>query len=177
MSGEEYKSWISSSCSRHLSRAIALSLVAPDTFNSPYKLYTKKKKWSRYRPGVAQRVCRVTALLFYDRGTRRGWVVSSTPRPHFTHGKDPVPIVQEAGLAPGLGWTGKKSRPHQDSIPGCPARCQSLYRLSYRAHTNYILLLEMKDTRTYTSSPLCSLYIPGVKTTFVTGSHFYRTYR
>ena len=30
-----------------------------------------------------------------------GWVVSSTPRPHFTPGKDPVPIVQEAGWAPG----------------------------------------------------------------------------
>jgi len=34
------------------------------------------------------------------------WVVSSSPRPHFTPGKDPVPIVQEAGWAPGLVWTG-----------------------------------------------------------------------
>jgi len=41
-------------------------------------------KWSRYRPGVAQRVGRGIALLFHDRGTRRGWVVNSTPRPHFT---------------------------------------------------------------------------------------------
>jgi len=31
------------------------------------------------------------------RGTRRGWGVSVTPRPLFTPGKDPVPIVQEAG--------------------------------------------------------------------------------
>ena len=54
-------------------------------------------KWSRYRPGVAQRVGRGIALLFHDRDTRRGWVVSSTPRPHFTPGKDPVPILQEAG--------------------------------------------------------------------------------
>ena len=30
-----------------------------------------KVKWSRYRPGVAQRVGRVIALLFHDRGTRR----------------------------------------------------------------------------------------------------------
>jgi len=36
-------------------------------------------------------VGRGIALLFLDRGTRRGWVVSSTPRPHFTPGKDPVP--------------------------------------------------------------------------------------
>ena len=38
---------------------------------------------------MAQRVGRGIALLFHDRGTRRGWVVNSTPRPHFTPGKDP----------------------------------------------------------------------------------------
>ena len=32
----------------------------------------KKVKFSRYRPGVAQRVGRRIALLFHDRGTRRG---------------------------------------------------------------------------------------------------------
>ena len=94
----------------------------------------KKVKWSLYRPGVAQRVGRRIALLFHDRGTRRGWVVSSTPRQHFTLGKDRVPILQEAGWAPGPVWTGGKSRPHRDSIPDRPARSQSLYRLSYRAH-------------------------------------------
>jgi len=93
-----------------------------------------KVKWSRYRPGVAQRVGRSIALLFLDRGTRRGWVVSSTARLHFTPGKDPVPIVQEAGWAPGPVWTGEISRPHRDSIPDRPARSQSLYRLSYPAH-------------------------------------------
>jgi len=54
---------------------------------------------------VAQRVGRGIALLFHDRGTRRGWVVSSMPRPHFNPGKDPVPIVQEAVWAPGRVWT------------------------------------------------------------------------
>ena len=93
-----------------------------------------KVKWSRYRPGVAQRVGRGIALLFHDRGTRRGWVISGTPRPHFTPGKDPVPILHEVGWAPGPVWTGGKSRPHRDSIPGRPARSQSLYRLSYPAH-------------------------------------------
>ena len=77
-----------------------------------------KVKWSRYRPGVAQRVGRGIALLFHDCGTRRGWVVSSTPRPHFTGGK---------------------SRLHRDSIPDRPARSQSLYRPSYLAH---IFLME-----------------------------------
>ena len=81
-----------------------------------------KVKWSRYRLGVAQRVGRGIALLFHDRGTRRGWVVSSTPRPHFTPRRDPVPILQEAGWTPGPIWTGAKSRPHRDSIPDHPAR-------------------------------------------------------
>ena len=49
-------------------------------------------------------------------------------------GKDPVPILQEAGWAPWPVWTGGKSRPHRDSIPDSPARSQSLYRLSYPAH-------------------------------------------
>jgi len=82
----------------------------------------KRVKWSLYRPGVVQRVDRGIALLFHDRGTRRGWVVSSTPRPHFTPGKDPVPILQEAGWAPGPVWTGGKSRPHRNSIPDRPAQ-------------------------------------------------------
>ena len=94
-----------------------------------------KVKFSRYRPGVSQRVGRGIALLFNDRSTRREWVFSSTPRLHFTPGKDPVPILQEAGLAPGPVWTGGKSRPHRDSIPDRPARSQSLYRLSYRAQS------------------------------------------
>jgi len=47
-------------------------------------------------------------------------VVSCTPRPHFTPGIDPVPILQEAGWAPGPVWTGGNSRPHWDSIPDRP---------------------------------------------------------
>jgi len=60
-----------------------------------------KLKRSRYRPGLAQRVGRGISLLFHDRGTRRGWVVSSTPRPHFTPEKHPVPIAQEGVWALG----------------------------------------------------------------------------
>ena len=71
--------------------------------------------------GVAQREVRGRALLFHDHGTRRVWVVNSTPRPHFTPGEDPVPILQEAGWAPRSVWTGGKPRPHRDSIPDRPA--------------------------------------------------------
>ena len=44
-----------------------------------------------------------------------------TPRPHFIPGKDPLPILQEAGWAPGSVWKGGKSRPHRDSILDRPA--------------------------------------------------------
>jgi len=104
-------------------------------------LLLKKVKWFRYRPGLAVRVGRGIALLFHDRGTRREWVVSTTSRPHFTPGKDPVPILQEAGWAPGSVWTGGKSRPHRDSIPGRPARSQSLYQLSHPAHIIIIIII------------------------------------
>ena len=54
---------------------------------------------------TAHRGSRGIVLLFLDRGTRRGWEVSVTPRPLFTLGKDPVPTVQEAGWAPGTRTT------------------------------------------------------------------------
>ena len=49
-------------------------------------------------------------------------MVSSMTRPQFTSGKDPVPILQEAGWASGPVRTGGKSRPHRDSIPDLPVR-------------------------------------------------------
>ena len=55
---------------------------------------------------------------FFNLDTRcGGW---STPRlGRFTPGKDLVPLVQEAGLDPGLFWTGAENlAPHRDSIPG-----------------------------------------------------------
>ena len=103
-----------------------------------------KVKWYRYRPGVAQRVGRGIALLIHDRGTRRGWVVSRTPRSQFIPGKDPVPILQEAGWAPGPVCTGGKSRPHRNSIPDRPARSNSLYQLSYPSHNLYVYTMQQQ---------------------------------
>ena len=56
-----------------------------------------------------------------------------TPRPgRFTSGKDPVPLVQEAGWAPGSVWTGVENpAPTGIRSPDCPVRSESLYRLSY----------------------------------------------
>ena len=58
---------------------------------------------------TAHRGNRGIALLFHDHGYRRGWEVSVTPWQLFTPGKDPVPIVQEAGWAPGPVWTGAEN--------------------------------------------------------------------
>jgi len=146
--------WLRSSS---VMQPVAWSLFPQSYYDSWIGLHKGKKvKWYRYRPGVAQSVGRGIALLFHARGTRREWVVSSTPRPQFTPEKEPVPILQEAGWAPGPVWTGPrasldgpqgqsgrspgpvwtggKSRSHRESIPERPARSQSLYRLSYRAH-------------------------------------------
>ena len=81
----------------------------------------KKVKWSRYRPGMVQRVGRGIALLFHDRGTRR-WVSGQLHAPpFFTPGKNQVPIVQEAGWTPRAGLYGRKISSCRDSIPDRPA--------------------------------------------------------
>jgi hypothetical protein len=57
------------------------------------------------------------------------------PWPLFTPGKDTVPIVQEAGWAPGPVWTGvEKLDPTEIRSPDRPVRSQSLYQLRYPAH-------------------------------------------
>jgi hypothetical protein len=40
-----------------------------------------------------------------------GWVVNATPRPLYPRERDQVPIVQEAGWAPGPIWTGAENLP------------------------------------------------------------------
>ena len=86
-----------------------------------------------YRPS-AHRGSRGIALPFHDHGTRRGWGVSITPRPLFTPRKDPVPMVQEAGWAPGPVWIGAENlAPTGIRSPDRPACSQSLYWLSYLA--------------------------------------------
>jgi len=101
-----------------------------------FRCYNKKVKlkFSRYRPGVAQRVGRGIALLSLDHGTGRGWGVRVTLRPFLTPGKDAVLIVQEAGWTPGSVWTGAENlAPTGIRSPDRPARSDSLYQLRYPA--------------------------------------------
>ena len=71
----------------------------------------------------AQRGSRGIALPFLDLDTEDagGW---SALRPgRFTPGKDPVPIVHEAGLVPGPVWTGAENlAPNGIRSPDRPAR-------------------------------------------------------
>ena len=114
-----------------------------------------KVKWSRYRLGVAQRVGRGMALLFHDRGTRREWVVSSTPRPHFTPKKDSVPILQEAGCAPGPAWMGEKiCRSTYDilykgiNVCGLSRPCCCLFLHLFLRRSQFITLTALYQTQT-----------------------------
>jgi len=101
---------------------------------------------------TAHRWSRSIALPFLDRGTRRGWGVSVTPRPLFIPGKYPVPLVQEAGWALGPVWTGAENlAPTGIRFPDRPARNQSLCVYSSTCQNlptlrilpaNYIICLE-----------------------------------
>jgi hypothetical protein len=73
--------------------------------------YTYTCKVLPLQASMASRVGRSIALPFLGRGIRRGWVVNSMPQPHFTPRKDPVPIVKEAGWAPGPVWTAESLAP------------------------------------------------------------------
>jgi hypothetical protein len=83
---------------------------------------------------MAQRVGRGIALLFHDRGTRRGEWSATRPSRTLPPGKDSVPIVQGAGWAPGPVWTGGKSRPIGIRSPDQPARhtLSQNYNFHYR---------------------------------------------
>ena len=86
-------------------------------------------------------------------------MVSSMPQPHFNPGKDLLPILQEAGWAPGPVWTGRKSHLHPDSIPDHLARNQLLYQQSYPAHRKVYcgsnFFVNCMECSTYTLSFLC----------------------
>jgi len=60
-----------------------------------------KVKWSRYRPGVAQRVGRGIALLFHDRGTRRGEWSAVSPGRTLPPGKSRYPFYRRLGRPQG----------------------------------------------------------------------------
>jgi hypothetical protein len=81
-------------------------------------------------------------------------VVNATPRLLYPRERDPVPIIQEAGWVPGPVLIGAENlAPIGIRSPDCPARSESLYRLSYRGPRNTnvpstILYLSLMKTKT-----------------------------
>ena len=73
------------------------------------------------------------------RAALKMWVGGSAPRSgRFTQGKEPVPIVQEAGWVPGPVWTGEESLASTGiRSPDRKSRSESLYRLSYPGRTPF----------------------------------------
>ena len=78
-------------------------------FNASFRKFTClvlyghiKLKWSRYRPGVAQRVGRGIALLFHDRGTRR-WVSGQQHAPAALY------PLERLGTHCTKGWVGPRA--------------------------------------------------------------------
>jgi len=66
------------------------------------------------------------------------------PWPVFTPRKGSVPIVQEAGWAPGLVWTGAENlAPTGIQSLDRPARSQLLYRLHYTTHIFVCTLMHL----------------------------------
>jgi len=104
--------------------------------------YEVKVKWSRYRPGVAQRLGRGIALLFHDRGTRSG-VSGQQHAPAALYPRErPCTRFTGGWVGPRVGLDRRKisSPPEFDPGPSSPV-AQSLYRLSYRAHISYELCM------------------------------------
>jgi hypothetical protein len=96
--------------------------------------FTLKKRSPYNRPPRAKRWSRGVALLILNLGARRGWVVSTTPRPIYPRERPGTHCTGDwVGPRAGLDVC-EKSRPHRDSVPDRPSRSQSLCRLSYPTH-------------------------------------------
>jgi len=75
-------------------------------------------------------------------------------------GKDPFPIVQEAGWASGLVWTGAENlAPTEIRSADHPARRQSLYRLHYSA-TSSLTSFIRNHPFTWSLIPIALLIAP-----------------
>ena len=86
------------------------------------------KLFTLYQPVKPQGGTEVQLYSLFNLGARKERPINATPWPFYSREREPVPISQESGWAPGPVWmcasTGIR-------YPDRPARRESLYRLSY----------------------------------------------
>ena len=77
-----------------------------------------------------ERGCRCTAVLILYRDGKWRRIVHVTTQPPYAQLKTPVPIVEEAGLDPGLVWTGVENIRAPAGVRTLyhPTHGESLYR-------------------------------------------------
>jgi hypothetical protein len=91
-------------------------------------------------------------------GPRRGWGVSITPWLLFTPGKDLVPIVQEAGWAPGPVWTGAENLASTGIRSlDCPARSQRY--TDYATRPTFVHIISFKSLSRKTENICCETIV------------------
>jgi hypothetical protein len=89
-----------------------------------YLLCKVKVNFTLEQAMKAQKGSRCIALLFFNLGAR-WWVVNATPRSLYPRERDPVPIVEGAGWAPGpVRTVAENLASHRDLIPG-PFMCKT----------------------------------------------------
>ena len=111
---------------------------------------------------TAHRGSRSIALPFHDHGTRRGEGSASHPGHSLPPWKDPVPIVQEAGWAPGPVWTGAENLapPSPGFDPQTIQPVASRYTDWATRPTLELLLLPICRTSCVTLQPSGMFYFP-----------------
>jgi hypothetical protein len=86
--------------------------------------------------------------------------VNATPQPLYPRERDPVPIVQEAGWAPGPVWTGAEYLASTGTrSPDRPARSESLHRLRYSGSRSSRKVFLIIIGRLQPNFKLCSEYV------------------
>ena len=123
-------------CWKHVHRLALLALITSGQTSASEKYFTAPGvQYIKVTPSRAHTGHRGEAELqrqpIFNLGTRRAWVVRTTPRPLYPQ-KTAIPPVQETVWTPGPLWTGAENLaptgiPTLDRL----ACNQSLYRLSY----------------------------------------------
>jgi hypothetical protein len=131
-------------------------------------------------PQEAPRGSRVIALLVLNLDARWGLVVKATPRPLYPCERAPVPIVNEAGWAPGPVWTDMENRkslaptgvrtrtvqPVASRYTGPQANKRNAVEFVSQLHKFFYFAVPNKDSLDYGLQKKCHFYAKYVSFNF-----------